>query len=68
MHDILSDGLFLDLRGEVLHEFEIDVRLEKGHADLAKRRIDVVLRESPLPGKSGENIAQPICQILKCHR
>ena len=46
---LLTDGLFLHLRDEILHQLEVDVGLEQCHTHLAERLVDIVLGKLPLP-------------------
>ncbi len=55
LHDLLAgveladqlraQAALLDLGGELLDDLEVDVRLEQGQADLAHRRVDVLLAQ-----------------------
>ena len=46
---LLTDGLFLHLRDEFLHQLEVDIGLEQCHTHLAERLIDIVLGKLSLP-------------------
>lgn len=48
-----------------LHHFEVHVRLQKRHADLAHSGIDVLFGEAPLRAQSRENALQAIRKVLK---
>ena len=42
--DLLALGFFLNRGNKVFRDFVVNVRLEQGQADLAQRRVNVILR------------------------
>ena len=46
--DFLAQGLGLDALQEVLHDGDVDVRLEEGHAHRAQAVLDVALGDAAL--------------------
>ena len=45
--DLRPQTALLDLRGELTHNLEVDVRLQQREADLAQRAVDVLLGQRP---------------------
>ena len=58
LHDLLADGLFLHLVGELADHFEGDIRLEQGAAHFAHRLGDVTVRERTAAGELVEDSGQ----------
>jgi len=53
--DVLADGLLLDAVDEGADDLEVDVRLQEGDADLAKRLLDVLLGQATAPAELVED-------------
>src|SRR4051794_34610869 len=62
---LLPDRLFLNLFGELLDYFEVDVGLEQGRAYLAHRVADVLLAEAAAAGQIAEDVAEFITKRFK---
>ncbi len=65
LHHLGAHGLLPHSRGEVPHDREGDVGLQEGQADLAERRVEVVLGQVPLALQLLEDPLDPISQRLE---
>ena len=58
--DLFAGGPLLDPRDEAAHDRQGDVGLEQGDADLARRGVDVGVRQSALAPQIGEDRGQAV--------
>ena len=58
----LIDGSIADAVDEGLDDFEVDVRLEQRHADLAQRHFHRFRREASLAPDGAENVLKAVAE------
>ena len=63
--DLLAERALLELLGELADDLEVDVGLEQREADLAHRRVDVVLGQRPALADVGEGLLELLGEGVK---
>ena len=65
VEDPRAQAALSHLRGELLDDLEVDVRLEQGEADLAHRAVDVGLGQLAARANAGERLLQAIGELVE---
>jgi len=65
LRDLPADRLFGDTGNEIPGHLEVDIRLEKGHAHLAHRLLDVVFSQGAVAAELSKDTLEPVCQVFK---
>src|SRR5689334_19937727 len=64
-HDFLADGLGTNVVDEFLDDLEVDVGLEQGEANFAKRLVNILFGQRGLAAEGLESALQFFLKILK---
>ena len=65
LRHLRAKGALLHRRDELLDDIEVDVGLEQCEADLADRRVDIVLAQTPARAQVAENAAESVGERVK---
>ena len=60
LREVGAQALLADARDDAANDREVDVGLEKGHADLAQHLVDVAVAESPLAPEPFEDAVETV--------
>ena len=65
VHDLRFQAALLRARDEGFHDLEVDVGLQKRHADFAHSGIDVFFRQLAFTAQARKNVLQTVGKVLE---